>query len=70
MKGILKEINLRSRAIDLSGHLLMMLGFYLLLGLSLLHHLPAHFDPRGEDGTGEVGHIDALQVTHLLCSWG
>ena len=43
---------------------------YLLLGLSLLHHLPAHFDPRGEDGTGEVGHIDALQVTHLLGGWG
>lgn len=38
----------------------------LLLGLSLLHHLPAHFDPRGEDGAAEVGHADALQVTHLL----
>ena len=42
---------------------------YLLLGLRLLHHLPAHFDPGGEDGTGEVGDIDALQVTHLLGSW-
>lgn len=42
---------------------------YLLLGLRLLHHLPAHFDPRGEDGAGEVGDIDALQVTHLLGSW-
>lgn len=40
----------------------------LLLGLSLLHNLPAHFDAGGEDGTGEVGHIDALQVAHLLSS--
>lgn len=39
---------------------------YLLLGLRLLHHLSAHFDPRGEDGAGEVGHADALQVTYLL----
>lgn len=39
---------------------------YLLLGLRLLHHLSAHFDPRGEDGAGEVGHTDALQVAHLL----
>lgn len=39
---------------------------YLLLSLRLLHHLSAHFDPRGEDGAGEVGHADALQVTHLL----
>lgn len=40
--------------------------WYLLFGLCLLHHLPAHFDPRGEDGPSEVRHIDALQVTHLL----
>lgn len=39
---------------------------YLLFGLCLLHHLSAHFDSRGEDGTGEVCHIDALQVTNLL----
>lgn len=42
---------------------------YLLLGLSLLHHLPAHFNPGREDGAGEVGHVDALQVTHLLCGY-
>lgn len=41
---------------------------YLLLGLSLLHHLPAHFDSGGEDGAGEVSHIDALQVAHFLGS--
>lgn len=41
---------------------------YLLLGLSLLHHLPANFDPGGEDGASEVSHIDALQVAHFLGS--
>lgn len=42
---------------------------YLLFGLCLLHHLSAHFDPRGENGAREVRHIDALQVTHLLSRW-
>lgn len=44
--------------------------FYLLFGLCLLHHLSAHFDTRGEDCSGEVRHIDALQVANLLCRWG
>lgn len=43
--------------------------YYLLFGLCLLHHLSAHFDSRGEDCTGEVCHIDALQVAHLLGRW-
>lgn len=43
---------------------------YLLLGLGLLHHLPAHFDAGREDGTGEVRHIYALQVAHFLGSCG
>lgn len=42
---------------------------YLLFGLRLLHHLSAHFDSRGEHGSGEVCHIDALQVAHLLSRW-
>lgn len=42
---------------------------YLLFSLSLLHHLPAHFYARGENGSSEVCHIDALQVTHLLGRW-
>lgn len=48
----------------------MLFLFYLLFGLCLLHHLSAHFNSRGEDGTGEVRHIDALQVTNLLGRWG
>lgn len=43
---------------------------YLLLGLRLLHHLPAHLDAGGEDGAGEVRHIYALQVAHFLGSCG
>lgn len=41
----------------------------LLFGLGLLHHLPAHFDSRGQDGAGEVCDVDSLQVTHLLGSY-
>lgn len=42
---------------------------YLLFGLCLLYHLSAHFDSRGQDGTGEVCYINSLQVTHLLGSY-
>lgn len=42
---------------------------YLLFGLGLLHHLSAHFDARCEDGSGEVYHVDALEVAHLLSRW-
>lgn len=43
--------------------------YYLLFGLGLLHHLSAHFDSRGEHCTGEVCHVDALQVADLLGGW-
>lgn len=43
---------------------------YLLLGLGLLHHLAAHLDAGGEDGSGEVSYIDALQVADFLSSCG
>lgn len=43
-------------------------GFYLLLGLGLLHHLAAHLDTGGEDGSGEVSYVDALQVADFLSS--
>lgn len=43
---------------------------YLLLGLGLLHHLAAHLDAGGEDGSGEVSYVDALQVADFLSSYG
>lgn len=39
---------------------------YLLFGLGLLDDLTAHFDTRGQDSSGEVSHIDAREMTHLL----
>jgi hypothetical protein len=42
---------------------------YLLFGLCFLYHLSAHFDARCEDGSGEVYHVDALEMAHLLSRW-
>lgn len=41
---------------------------HLFLGLSLLDVLSAHFDPGGQDGPGELQHVDAQQVAQLLSS--
>lgn len=41
---------------------------YLFFGLGLLHVLSAHFDPRCEDGAGELQHIDAQQMAQFLSS--
>lgn len=43
---------------------------YLLLGLGFLHHLAAHLNAGGEDGSGEVSYVDALQVADFLSSCG
>lgn len=43
---------------------------YLLLSLGLLHHLAANLDAGGEDCSGEVSHVDALQVADFLRSCG
>lgn len=41
---------------------------YLLLRLSLLDVIPSHLDARGEDSSGEIGHVDTQQVGHFLGS--
>ena len=38
----------------------------LLLGLRLLHVVPAHLDAGRQDGSREVRHVHAHQVAHLL----
>lgn len=42
----------------------------LLFGLCFLDVVSAHFDPRGQDGSGELHDVHAKQVTELLRSWG
>lgn len=41
---------------------------HLFLGLSLLNVLSSHFDPGGQDGPGELQHVDAQQVAQFLSS--
>lgn len=41
----------------------------LLFGLCLLDIVSAHFDPRGQDGSGELHDVHAKQVAKLLRSW-
>lgn len=41
---------------------------YLFFRLGLLHILSPHFDPRREDGTGELQHVDAQQMAQFLSS--
>lgn len=42
---------------------------HLLLGLCLLNDISSDLDPWGEDGPGEICHVDALEVANLLGSW-
>lgn len=41
---------------------------YLLFRLGLLHIVSPHLDARGEDASGEIGHVDPQEVRHLLSS--
>lgn len=41
----------------------------LLLRLRLLHVVAAHLDAGAQDGAGEVSHVHAHQVAHLLSRW-
>lgn len=41
---------------------------HLLLRLRLLDVIPPHLDARGEDSSGEIGHIDTQQVGYFLGS--
>lgn len=41
---------------------------HLFFGLSLLNVLSSHFDPGGQDGPGELQHVDAQQVAQFLSS--
>lgn len=41
---------------------------YLFFSLGFLHILSAYFDPRSEDGTSELQHIDAQQMAEFLSS--
>lgn len=42
---------------------------YLLFSLRLLDVIPSHLDARGEDSSGEIGHIDTQEMGHLLGSY-
>lgn len=42
---------------------------YLFFGLSLLHHIPPNFDTWGQDGSGEICHINSHEVANFLSRW-
>lgn len=44
-------------------------ALYLFFGLGLLHNLTTDFDTRRQNGSCEVCHINALEMTNLLGSW-
>lgn len=41
---------------------------HLLLRLRLLDIIPSHLDARGEDSSGEIGHVDTQEVGYFLGS--
>lgn len=41
----------------------------LLFSLRFLDVVSSHFDPRGQDGSGELHDIQTQQMTELLGSW-
>lgn len=42
---------------------------YLFFGLSLLYHIPSNFDTWGQDGSGEIRHINPHKVANFLSSY-
>lgn len=41
---------------------------YLFFGLSFLHHIPSNFYTWGQDGSGEICHINPHKVANFLSS--
>lgn len=41
---------------------------YLLFSLSFLYHIPSNFDSWGQDGSGEICHINPHKVANFLSS--
>lgn len=42
---------------------------YLFLCLSFLYHITPDFDTWGQDGSGEICHINTHEVANFLSSW-